>query len=120
MSPFMSRHWMSVLVILTLLLGTISSMVPGPAAQTATPPSQQSQAGPAPAPQGPPAPPATPPVTPATGEKQITGTIKESGFTQLAIALPPCKADAGSSAPGGGGDGDGQGRLGLFWVLQGG
>lgn len=57
------------------------------------------QAPPAPAkpPAGPQATPA--PQAPQQGQ-QITGTIKESGFTQLAIALPPCKADAASSVQG--------------------
>jgi TolB protein len=51
------------------------------AIQAQSPPSS------APAPQNPP-------------EKQITGTITESGFTQLAIAMPPCKTDAVSSVQG--------------------
>jgi len=93
-----SRLWRLVLVCSALSLVTLAGALPGVWAQTTTPPAAPNPAGPAPSPQGPQAPPATPPAAPAPGEKQITGTIKESGFTQLAIALPPCKADAGSSA----------------------
>ncbi len=66
--------------------GPVQSQTPAPAAPPAAAPPAQ------PAPQGPPVPP--------PANKEITGTIKESGFTQLAIALPPCKADAGSSSQG--------------------
>ena len=64
------------------------------AAQTAPPPpAQQPGASAQTAPQ------TTPPGAPApSAEKQITGTIKESGFTQLSISLPPCKAETGVSA----------------------
>jgi TolB protein len=58
----------------------------------------------APPPAQAPAPPAKPasaaPGPQSPGEKQITGTITEAGFTQLAIAMPPCKADAASSVQG--------------------
>ena len=46
------------------------------------------------------APPAAGPAPQKPPERQITGTITESGFTQLAIAMPPCKTDATSSVQG--------------------
>ena len=41
-----------------------------------------------------------PPQKPSSKGNQIEGLITESGFTQLAIALPPAKTDAATSAQG--------------------
>ncbi len=67
-----------------LCLGLSVLLSQGLASQT-TPPASTPPQAPSP----------SAPAAPAGG--QITGKITESGFTQLGIALPPCKADAGSS-----------------------
>ncbi len=83
MSSLIARRWIVLSACLVLSLCAANGTLLPVAAQTASPPAQPA--------------PAVAPPAPA-GEKQVTGIIKESGFTQLAIALPPCKADPGSSA----------------------
>ena len=79
-----ARRWLVLLLALPLVLPL------PPAAQQAGPglPPAPGAPKPQPAPQVPP------------GEKQITGVITEAGFTPLAIALPPAKTDAATSAQG--------------------
>ncbi|MEW5763467.1 MAG: hypothetical protein ACOYXN_05535 [Acidobacteriota bacterium] len=57
--------------------------------------SAMGQGAPPPAPSQP-----TPAAAPSPPSNQITGVITESGFTRLAIAVPPCRTDSQNAAAG--------------------
>lgn len=91
MKPSPLKLLCSALVVLGLTVALGAQTSPGATSTPSAKPAAAPRAVPPAAPQTQPAPSAPP------SEKQITGTIKESGFTQLSIALPPCKTEAGTS-----------------------
>ncbi len=90
-------RWVAaVMVLFILALAPRAQEKPSNPPQAAQPPAAASSASAGTASQAPAS--GAVPQAPAQPGQQITGTITETGFTQLMIATPPCKAGASVSA----------------------
>ncbi len=91
-----SRHFAALFVVLAAALFFSAAAAPHAQEKPQNPPPQEKPSAPAAAAQ--PAAGGPAPQTPGQPGQQISGTITETGFTQLAIAIPPCKSSAAASA----------------------